>query len=416
MVEVVASRPGNLTLGRRFARLLTDPPRAAVLALCAVILALRRAEAVTNPQFWAEDSYFFERAYVIGWRAFALPFAGYLHTILRAIAETAVLTDPARAPAIFVACSAAVTLYVASRAMSPRCPLPRLGGACALAVVLVPDTYEVLLNVVNLQWVIGAGLVLLLISGDPKGAGQWAHDVAAAAAIGLTGPFCIILSPLFAWRAWSRRTRASAAVAGLVVGCALVQGYLVHSEPAIGAGASGGRIAFGLFLPAVGRRVGASILMGSLVASETDRIVATVAGIATLAGAGYLGFRPGVRRAERSLLVLAFFAMLAGSLYRTRYTLYEFSHQFAHARYVFIPQLIAIWLLLSAVGQKGLAGRLAPALCAWALLVNIPRYREPAYADMHWGRYEPAIRSGAPVTVPINPPGWVMPLPARAKR
>ena len=51
------------------------------------------------------------------------------------------------------------TLYVAGRTLSRRCPLPRLGGACALAVVLVPDTYEVFMNVVNLQWVVAAGLV-----------------------------------------------------------------------------------------------------------------------------------------------------------------------------------------------------------------------------------------------------------------
>ena len=77
--------------GARFVRALRNPSRASVLALCAVILALRRAQAVSNPQFWAEDSYFFEQAYVFGMQAFTLPHAGYLHTILRAIAELTVL-------------------------------------------------------------------------------------------------------------------------------------------------------------------------------------------------------------------------------------------------------------------------------------------------------------------------------------
>ena len=414
MVEGVPGH-GELTARGRLARLAADPPGVAVLALCAAILALRRAQAVTVPQFWAEDGYFFERAYALGWRAFGEPFAGYLHTILRAIAEIAVLVDPSRAPAIFVACSAAVTLYVAGRALSARCPLPKLAGACALAVVLVPDTYEVFLNVVNLQWVIGAGLVLLLISGDPKGPWQWAHDLAAAAAMGLTGPFCIILLPLFAWRAWSRRTRASLALAVTVAACALVQGYLVRTEPPVGPGAPDAAIAFRLFLPAVGRRIGGSVLMGSLVSPETDQVIGTVAGIATLAGVAYLAFRPGADRKGRILLGLAFLGLLAGSLYRTRHTLDDYFRPLAHARYVFIPQLAAIWLLLWSVGQRGIAGRIAPFLCAWALLTNIPRYREPAYADMRWDRYEAAIREGRPVTVPINPPGWVVPLPARRK-
>jgi hypothetical protein len=402
-----------MTPRARAARLLANPPGFAILALCGAILALRRAQAVTNPQFWAEDVFFFQRAYILGWSAFTDQFAGYMHTILRAVAEFAVLVDPAHGPAIFVACSAAITLYVASRTLSSRCPLPRLGGACALAVVLVPDTYEIYLTDVNLQWITGAGLILLLISRDPDGAWQWAHDLATAAAMGLTGPFSIILCPLFAWRACSRRTRSSAALAVIIAVCGMIQGYCVLTEPAIGAGVPGGHVAFGLILPAIGRRVGGSILMGSLLSPETDQYVAAAVGLATLAGVAYLAFRRGSIRTERSLLGLAFFGLLAGALFRTRNTLDGYFIPLSHARYVFIPQLLAIWLLLSAVGQGGRVGRIAPLLCAWALLVNIPRLREPAYVDLHWGRYEPRIRAGLPVVVPTNPPGWYMPLPAR---
>ena len=161
MVEVLASRA--LTARERLSRLLADPPAAAVLAACAVILGLRRAEALTNPQFWAEDAYFFERAYVFGWRAFLEPFAGYLHTVLRMIAQAAVADRPLPRPGDLRG-----VLGRRPRSMSRpgrclrRCPLPRFAGACALAVVLVPDTYEVFLNVVNLQWVLAAGLILLL--------------------------------------------------------------------------------------------------------------------------------------------------------------------------------------------------------------------------------------------------------------
>jgi len=414
MVTGVASG-GGLTAGRRLARLAAAPPGAAVLALCAAVLALRRAQAVSVPQFWAEDGYFFERAYELGGRAFLEPFAGYLHTMMRVIAQFAVLVDPARAPALFVACSAAVTLYVAARTLSPRCPLPKLGGFCALAVVLVPDTYEVFLTVVNLQWVIGAGMVLLLVSADPRGARPWAHDLVAAAATGLTGPFSIVLLPAFAWRAWSRRTRASIALAAVVAACALAQGFLVLTGPAIGAGAPGATVAWRLLLPAIGRRVGASVLMGSLASPATDQVLGTVAGIATLAGVGYLALRRGPERNARALLGLSFVLLLGGALYRTRFSLGDFFRPLAHARYVFIPQLLAMWLLLFPAGGRGIAGRIAPALCALSLLTNLPRYREPAYANMRWDLYEARIRAGEPVVVPINPPGWVVPLPPRGK-
>ena len=416
MVEVLANQARGLTARARVARILADPPKVAVLALCAVILGLRRAEALTNPQFWGEDAYFFERAYVFGWSSFLEPFAGYLHTILRMIAQVAATVDPSRAPAIFVACSGALTLYVAARTMSARCPLPRCAGACALAVVLVPDTFEVFLNVVNLQWVLAAGLILLLLSSDPVRGRQWAHDLAAAGLLGLTGPFSVLFAPLFALRARSRRTRASAMLAAVVFACALVQVYCFCTEPAMpGAAPADKGVAARLLLPAVARRIGASILLGSLTARDTDLYVGTVMGIATLAGVGYMAFRPGALRTERSLLGLAFAAMLLGAFLRTRYTLDQYFEPLAHARYVFIPQLIAIWLLLITAAAGGRAGRLAAALAVLGLLTNIPRYREPAYVDMHWGRYAPLIRAGERVVVPVNPPGWVMPLPARKK-
>jgi hypothetical protein len=416
MVEDIGDAARGLTARGRAARLLAGPPRIAVLAACAAILSLRRAEALTRPQFWAEDAYFFERAFVLGWSALLDPYAGYLHTFLRVIAQASVLLDPSRAPAIFVACAGASTLYVAGLALSERCPLPRLGGASALAVVLVPGTYEVLLNVVNLQWVLAAALILILLSRDPARAGQWAHDVAAAAMLGLTGPFCIVLAPLFAWRAWSRRSRASAVLAAIICACALVQVHFILAEPAApGAAAGPRRVAAELFLPAIARRVGGSVVLGSLMAPSTGVVAGTIVGIATLAGVGYMAFRPGALRTERCLLGLAFAVLVLGALVRTRYALGEYFKPLADGRYVYLPQLIAIWLLIATACMKGLAGRVCAALLVLGLLGNLPTYREPAYADLHWERYAPHIRAGERVTVPVNPPGWLMPLPARRK-
>jgi hypothetical protein len=94
----------------RTARLFADPPKIAVLAICAAILALRRAEAFTHPQFWAEDIYFYQRAYLLGWSAFTEPFAGYVDFVVRIIAHVAGRADPRLAPPIFVWGAAAVTL------------------------------------------------------------------------------------------------------------------------------------------------------------------------------------------------------------------------------------------------------------------------------------------------------------------
>jgi hypothetical protein len=399
MVEVPEPEPAGLTTGGRAARLLADPPNAAVLFVCAAILGLRRAGAFTNPQFWAEDGYFYERARSVGWHSLWLPYNGYLHLVPRSAAIVAAHADPALVPSIFVGFAALFTLYVASRTLSPRCPLPRYAGLAALAVVLVPDTYEVLLNLVNLQWVLAGGLVLLLVSRDPSGWGPWIHDLAASVALGLTGPFSIVLAPLFLWRAWMRKTRASALLAAAVAACAVVQAYCVSR----------------LLLPAIGRRIGGSLLLGSLVPGEAAIGVGTVAGLATLAAIGFLALRPGPARRERCVLGIALFGILAASLLRTRWTLHEYFTPHSDSRYVFVPQLLALWLLISAACGSGWTARWAAAAALACLAFNLPRLREPAYADMKWTLYVPAIRAGEAVRIPINPEGWILTLPAREK-
>jgi hypothetical protein len=414
MAESLAIPSGGPKLRDRVARLLAQPPKAAVLAACAGVLALRRAEAFTHPQFWAEDIYFYQRAYLLGWNAFFEPFAGYLDLVFRVIAHVAAHADPRLAPAIFVWGAALATLYVAGRVLSVRCPLPRFAGLCALAVVLVPDTYEVLLTVVNLQWVLGAGLVLLLISGDPQVRGQWIHDVAAAVALGLTGPFCILLTPMFGWRAWRRRSRPSLVLALVIVGCALVQGYFVVSEPPPPVLQAGLTTDLSALLPAIGRRIGGSLLGGALLGADANQVAGTMAGLATLAGVACLALWPGKLRLLTMELGLVFMMVLAASLFRTRHALGLYFVAQADSRYVYIPQLVALWLLACAVAQKARGSGLCAALAAWAFLVNLPRLREPAFVNLHWDVYADRMRAGEAVTVPTNPPGWYMHLPARS--
>jgi hypothetical protein len=415
MVEGLKPGEGGVTERGRLARLLGDPPRAAVLLACAAVLGLRRAEAWSNPQFWAEDSRFYQSAVTDGLRAFLEPMGGYICLFQRAVAAIAAHMDPALAPALFVGAATATTLYVAALALAPRCPLPRTAGLCALAVVLVPETHEVLLNLVNLQWVLGAGLILVLISADPEGPAPWAHDALAAAVTGLTGPFCILLAPLFFLRAAVRRTGSSAALAAVVAGCALIQAAMLHGAPPSPFDPPGSYISYRFLLPIIGRRIGGSLLMGSLLGADTDELVGSLVGLLTLAGVAYLAFRPGAARAARAVLGLAFAVMVAAALYRCRHGLYLFFTPETRARYLYVPQLLALWLLIAAAVGRGRTARICALLCAWGFAVNVPRLRERALVDLHWPLYAERIRAGEAVAVPTNPAGWSLRLPARDK-
>ncbi|HLN80902.1 MAG TPA: hypothetical protein VK392_06895, partial [Thermoanaerobaculia bacterium] len=220
----------SVTAASSLARLrstLARPPLWVTLLICAAILAARRPAQIRNPQFWAEDGkIFFAQAYTYGAGALVRTFAGFLHTVNRIVNAVAQWADPAWAPAIFVAAAFVLTLYVAARTQSSRFPLrPHVGYA--LAVVLVPDTFEILLFLVNVDRILAAALLLVLVSRDARRWWQHAHDVAAVSVLGLTGPYSVFFAPLFLWRALQRRTRASVVLAILATGCGLTQGVLI---------------------------------------------------------------------------------------------------------------------------------------------------------------------------------------------
>ena len=91
-------------------------------------------------------------------------------------------------------------------------------------------------------------------------------------------------------------------------------------------------------------------------AKQTDLYVGTLVGLGTLAGVAYLAFRRGGHRPERILLGLAFFSLLAAALFRTRHGYDWYFLPLSQARYVFLPQLLAIWLLVGSRGREGAAG------------------------------------------------------------
>lgn len=404
--------PGEPRRGRLL-RFLRRPPLAFTLLACGAILAARRPESLLNPQFWGEDSViFYQGALQHGGRAIFEPYAGYLHLVPRLVATASAGFDPRWAPMLFALAALGGSLYVAARTQSERCPLPRHVG-CALAVVLVPDGYEVLLNVVNLHWFLAGGAVLLLISADPTNGRQRIHDALAAVVLGLTGPFVLMLSGLFLWRAWSRRTRASLALATLTTACAVVQAWVIWRSSL---GTPGGSIAYSGLLAVPGMRITGSLLTGFLAPNDWPIALEMALGLVTLAGLAVLAWRGGPQLHERSWMALAALAFLGASLWRCRFVLPSLADPVFGARYFYPIVMIVVWLLLwAATDARRWAARAATIVALWALLINVPRLREPAFPDLLWEAYAARIRAGEAVDVPVNPEPWVMRLPARPR-
>ncbi|MES2693514.1 MAG: hypothetical protein V4773_08580 [Verrucomicrobiota bacterium] len=378
-------------------------PLSLTLLVCAIILAARRPELICNPQFWAEDgACFFFQAWEFGARTLIEPYAGYLHTTQRIVAAVTVQFDPRWAPTFFVAATMGLTLYVAARTQSSRFPF-RPHVTYALAITLVPDTFEVLLFLVNVQWVLAAGFLLLLISSDPRSGWQYAHDIIAACILGLTGPFSVLFLPLFLWRAFQRRTRASFILAGIVCVSAAIQVWTIWRNPV---GLPVHRIATESLLAVPGMRIVGSLFFGTWVPPDYPLVVETCLGVFGVVAITALAVRSDGARPERIWLGCAFFALLAASLFRCRYVLPDLCHATYGSRYFFPTQLIFIWLLaaVTADHRRGFA-RTAACGLLWILAVNTPRLHESALEDNHWTDHAAKLRTGEGVTVPINP-GW----------
>ena len=382
------------------------------MLICAGILYARKPDMFQRPQFWAEDGgLFFFQAYTHGWSSVFEAYAGYFHFLPRMVALLGQAFDPARAPGIYVGCSLLFTLWVSARTLSGRFPI-RPGFACALAVVIVPDAFEVLLSIANIQWILAAGLAAVLISDDPKTPGEKVHDSVAVVAIGLTGPFSILFAPAFAGRFLTRRSIWSGLIGSMVSITGAIQLVCILRHPATIPPEETVKTLYAVV--AIGSRLAGSLLLGKWVPDSPDVSAGLSLAAISLIGAAWLALRPGTGRLPRMWMGLAFAALLAGSLYRCRFVLPDLSHAGYGARYFFPLQLMLLWLLISLFQDKLRWHRVVAGLVMGVILItNIPRLSYGALTDLHWNDYAARIRAGEAVVVPINPAGWTIPLPAR---
>jgi hypothetical protein len=261
--------------------------------------------------------------------------------------------------------------------------------------------------------VLAGALLLLLMSADARRWTQHVHDAVAAVLFGLTGPFSVVLTPLFVARAWHRRTRTAWTLAVLVVACGVVQAEMIRRHPFPMPGDTISPVA-ALAVP--GMRIVGSLLAGSLVPADYPRVIEHILGASTLIGVALLAARRGFGRPERTWLALAFAGLLASSLYRCRYVWPDLCHAGFGSRYFYPLQLAAIWLIIAAANDsRRWIARIATVIAVWMFAINVPRLREPAFDDKHWADYAPKIRAGEAVVVPINPSDWTISFPARPK-
>lgn len=396
--------------------------RVAFFLVILLAMAYKSNDALSNPQFWAEDAtVFFKEQFGTSLPQLFTPYAGYLHFIPRLVAWFASWLPVVKAPLIYNASAILLTtaaIVVTCRRMRPFVPV----WIVALSFLAVPTSGEILGTITNAQWFLQFPLAALCLTPYQPARGWmvWLRPLTVLA-ISLTGPFSVVLALVIAGmisasyvaRTTTRdpfngalgnfaATRDWTALAALCIG-AIVQAAVVVTHPAGEAVEHQNilillKITFGELVPI--HAFGSSFLSPTLWLLMFAVIVGT------------LTFSNKIEGRSR-LIVLGFFAFAAAETFAP-VRLRDFSplYQFLLAdRYFYLIKVVLwwmVWLSLSSVTRRS---RLNATISTTALLcmvavTNQHYLRRPTFVEFDWRHHASLLGTPGSHTVPLNPQGW----------
>ena len=389
-------------------------PRWWALAGAYLLLIAHKPWALTTPQLWAEDgSIFLAQNDQLGARAIVTPFQGYLHLLPRLVAWAASrLTDAAAWPRCYNLAALLITLSLFARITSARLPLPGKPWL-VLAFVLTAQTGEVLLNITNLQWLTAFFLVLQLFLTRPTTAVQRAGDLLLTFVTSLTGPFALLLLPLFAGRWWHDRHRDNLALLLVIGAGAAVQAGFILATPGV-PDATATPLHPLMLLAVFGSRLIVWPIFGRHLAETLPVAALAALGGTIFAAIAISSLRPHPRRDLRAQILVILVLLCAAGLWRVRPDTWETAGLVNGDRYFFIPRVLLAWLLIWEFhAQPRAIAYAARGLCLLGVLLELPRHMEPAPPDYHWAERCDPIRRGVPANIPTLPEGWTLEYPGR---
>ena len=403
----------------------------ALFVVGVLLVIWRRPDAVTYPQFWAEDgSNWFADAYNMGASSLLRSYEGYLVTLPRLVALPSVHLGLQQAALVFNLVAIAVQVAPAAFFMSRRfehvAPRAWARAVIGLIYVLVPS-FELNAIITNSMWHLAILAIMVLVARPPAGLVSRAFDITVVVLMGLTGPFAALLLPACLARTLVSRPqrRWYVGLGAILLATLAVQGWVVLHSHRAAATSLGAGLKNLLFL--ISDRV---VLPASLGEEAHTRVFTAgqshgelIAGLVAVLAAAiviYVLLRCGwvVR-----IFVLFCFAVTAASLLfplasggsTNPWTV--LSTTGSGDRYFFSAEVG--WLVCVAWSLS----RIRPRPVRWGALLaivvlfasgvaNLRQY--PAFADFHPAAYDAQLRAAPPggvVVVPINPnTNWAMAL------
>ena len=409
--------------------------RGLLLYLAAVMLvASRRPDGITNPQFWAEDgTVWFAQAYNHGaLSALLSPWTGYVQTFSRLVAAVSLLVPFRDAPLVFnvaaVLAQALAPFFLASSRLASVIPDRRLRLLAAVLWIGAPNGFEIQSNVTNAQTHL-ALLSLLIVLADAPPTRAWAtFDVGALLLGGLSGPTCVLLVPV-ATLAWLRDRHHWRLV---VLGTILVPATIQLSVYLATGGAGREHTALGATVVRLVQIIGGQVFLAGMFGVKFyERLFLdggwSFAVVPLLAAIGGLALLVHTLRVSRSapLRLFVLFATLALAAALSSPVLSAVPRwdglRLPNVGGRYVAPAILGWLavlLWSACADPAASARDTARLALVAvLLIGVPLdWRAAPRADLEFPRHAERFeqrRPGKRIRIPIPPEGWKMKLVKR---
>jgi hypothetical protein len=193
-----------------------------------VILFLRHPAGILDANLWGEDGWvWYPDAYSMGFRCLLIPHTGYLQTISRLGGLVAQLVPLLWAPTVMAVIALVVQsmppLLLLSRRFDIIWPSYWSRLLFAFVYIALPNSFETFGNLTNSQWYLAILSFLVVVSVTPRGLAGRITDSLALIISGLSGPFCLMLTPIAIWAWWQDRRADRLLRLAVTLGASAVQ-------------------------------------------------------------------------------------------------------------------------------------------------------------------------------------------------
>ena len=382
------------------------------LILFVSVLIIRRQDAFTNPQFWAEDGIiFFKQCYEFSWESFLIPYAGYIHLVPRLVAIlSSLLCDYKHAPVFYNITALIIYSIIVCNIFSPRFKVKNK-VLYSLSLVLVPSYgNEIFMNLTNVQWFMAILLVIVLLKEEPSTMYgnvflQWIGDLMQLILVGLTGPFIILILPFYILKVFIRKSLHNICMMLIALFTSLIQIATLYASLDH---TTHHRTALKFILDFFEQKVTAALFFGWTKYIESISWIYLLIYIAIITYLFFVIYKS--RNTTAMAFIFCHFIFILAALVRLNGDQAIFGVANGN-RYLFIPDVMLVWTILS-INITAKNCYFVYSLLLLIFTSAITSDFRTRYIDYEWKNYSSKIGKES-VEIPINPQGWCVHLEAK---